>query len=422
MMAAKQDMIGWAMTAGGNSMVPTFGAEPRLGTNPIAFAAPAASEPFFMFDAATTSIAGNKIGLLRRLGRPLEPGWVANDDGSPDMQGGQEPEFSAGSVRMQLPLGSTREMGSHKGYSLGVIVDILCGVMSGAAGFDKADRSRRGHFVAAYNIAGFVPVDEFKKNMENTDINLKLAANQKLPSVDLNARYGLTDRLQLEATVPGVYREDSEILGVGTAGQAEIVTDNLNIGDVEVGAAYQLFTQREWIPGTVLRLRGRFPTGESAFDIDTTTITVNERERTILEETPTGSGFFAVAPGATFIWRSDPVAFFGGGSYTVNLERDQGAFGDIDPGDTAEFFLGMNVALSDRVGLNLSFVDQITGKTVQNGEEQVGSDGNDARISLGGSYGLTPDISILASASVGLTDESPDFVFTVSLPITFSLF
>jgi LDH2 family malate/lactate/ureidoglycolate dehydrogenase len=67
---------------------------------------------------------------------------------------------------MQLPLGSTREMGSHKGYSLGVIVDILCGVLSGAAGFDKADRSRRGHFVAAYNIASFVPIDEFKKNMD----------------------------------------------------------------------------------------------------------------------------------------------------------------------------------------------------------------------------------------------------------------
>ncbi|MBI4306369.1 MAG: Ldh family oxidoreductase [Chloroflexi bacterium] len=166
MMAAKQDMIGWAMTAGGNAMVPTFGAEPRLGTNPIAFSAPASKEPFFLFDAATTTIAGNKIGLLRRLGRPLEPGWVSHPDGTPDMRGGQEPEFAAGSVRYQLPLGSTRELGSHKGFSLAVIVDILCGVLSGAAGFDRADRSRRGHFVAAYRIDAFVPIDEFKKNMD----------------------------------------------------------------------------------------------------------------------------------------------------------------------------------------------------------------------------------------------------------------
>ena len=256
-------------------------------------------------------------------------------------------------------------------------------------------------------VIGLIRVDEIERDVIRPTIN---------------ARYGLTNRLQLETTVPGVYREDSEILGVGTAGQSEIITDNFDIGDVEIGAAYQLLTQREWIPGTVLRLRGRFPTGRSAFDIDTTTVTVNETQRTILEETPTGSGFYAVAPGVTFILRSDPVAFYGGGSYTVNLMRDREEFGEIDPGDTAEFFLGMNVALSDRVGMNLSLVDQITEKTLQNGEEQVGSDSNDARISLGGSYGLTPDVSILASASVGLTDESPDFVFTLSLPINFSLF
>lgn len=166
MMAAKQDMIGWAMTGGGNAMVPTFGAEARLGTNPIAFAAPASKEPFFLFDAAMTTIAGNKIGLLRRLGRPLEPGWVSLADGTPDMTGGQQPEFEAGSVRMQLPLGSTRELGSHKGYALASIVDILCGVLSGAAGFDTLDRSRRGHFVAAYRIDAFIPAEQFKQTMD----------------------------------------------------------------------------------------------------------------------------------------------------------------------------------------------------------------------------------------------------------------
>ena len=68
MMAAEQDMIGWCMTAGGKAMVPTYGAEPQLGTNPIAFAAPGKNEPAFMFDAAMTAIAGNKIGLANRLG------------------------------------------------------------------------------------------------------------------------------------------------------------------------------------------------------------------------------------------------------------------------------------------------------------------------------------------------------------------
>ncbi len=166
MMAAEQDMIGWCMTAGGNSMIPTFGAEPKLGTNPIAFAAPADKEPAFMFDAAMTSIAGNKIGLASRLDRPLGAGWVANEDGSPNMDGGAAANFAANSLRMQLPVGSTRELGSHKGYSLGVMVDILCGQLSFAPGFATQALKRRAHFVAAYSIDAFGDVAEFKSNMD----------------------------------------------------------------------------------------------------------------------------------------------------------------------------------------------------------------------------------------------------------------
>jgi LDH2 family malate/lactate/ureidoglycolate dehydrogenase len=179
MRAVEHDMIGWCMTAGGKSMVPTFGAEPQLGTNPIAFAAPASNEPPFMFDAAMTSIAGNKIGLANRMGKDMSPGWVANDDGSPDMDGGSPANFVASGVRMQLPVGSTRELGSHKGYSLGVMVDILCGQLSFAPGFGTLSQTRRAHFVAAYSVDAFGDADEFKANMDGM---LKgLAATKPMP-------------------------------------------------------------------------------------------------------------------------------------------------------------------------------------------------------------------------------------------------
>ena len=117
-------------------MVPTFGAEPRIGTNPIAVAAPARHEPMFLFDAAMTAIAGNKVGLAVRLGQPMQAGWVANEDGTPDMEGGQfVKQFAAQTMRMQLPVGGTREMGSHKGYGLSTVVEILCGQLSFAPGF-----------------------------------------------------------------------------------------------------------------------------------------------------------------------------------------------------------------------------------------------------------------------------------------------
>ncbi len=191
MMAADQDMIGWCMTAGGKAMVPTFGAEAQLGTNPIAFAAPGNNEPTFMFDAAMTSIAGNKIGLANRMGKGMSPGWVADDDGTPDMTGGAVADFAANSMRMQLPLGSTRELGSHKGYGLGVIVDILCGQLSFAPGFGTLSRTRRAHFVAAYSVDAFGDVDEFKANMDGMVSGL--AATKPMPGEERVLYAGLPE-------------------------------------------------------------------------------------------------------------------------------------------------------------------------------------------------------------------------------------
>lgn len=147
-------------------MIPTFGAVAQLGTNPIAFAAPSDKEPTFIFDAAMTSIAGNKIKLANRLGRQMGAGWVANEDGSPNMDGGAASEFDANSARTQLPLGSTRDLGSHKGYGLGVMVDILCGHLSFAPGFGSLALKRRAHFVAAYSVDAFGDVNEFKATMD----------------------------------------------------------------------------------------------------------------------------------------------------------------------------------------------------------------------------------------------------------------
>ena len=204
-MAADEDMIGWCMTAGGRSMVPTFGAEPRIGTNPIAVAAPARNEPMFLFDAAMTAIAGNKVGLAVRLNQPMQAGWVAHPDGTPDMEGGQEVrEFAAQTLRMQLPVGGTRELGSHKGYGLSAVVEILSGHLSFAPGFADLQLRRRGHFVAAYSIDAFGPVDEFKDSMDGM---LKLLRETKpMPGHDRVLYAGMpeeeTEAERLEQGIP----------------------------------------------------------------------------------------------------------------------------------------------------------------------------------------------------------------------------
>ncbi len=161
MMALEHDMIGVCMTSCPPVMVPTFGAEPRLGTNPIAVAAPAKNEPPFVFDAATSSVAVNKIRIARRLGAKMEPGWLADQDGNPVMV-----ESDAPDDYYLLPLGATREMGSHKGYGFSCIVDIMAGVLTGVGYGAVPGRPNFGHYVAAYSIDAFTDVDSFKEMMD----------------------------------------------------------------------------------------------------------------------------------------------------------------------------------------------------------------------------------------------------------------
>jgi LDH2 family malate/lactate/ureidoglycolate dehydrogenase len=161
MRALEHDMIGVCMTSCPPSMLPTFGAEPRLGTNPIAVAVPAGSEPPFVYDAATSSVAVNKIRIAARLGVDIPGGWLADEQGNPIMEDGPAPE----TITM-LPLGSNRELGSHKGYGLACVVDILAGVLTGFGWGVAPGRPNFGHYVAAYSIEAFTDVGKFKDDMD----------------------------------------------------------------------------------------------------------------------------------------------------------------------------------------------------------------------------------------------------------------
>ena len=167
-MAAEADMIGVCMTAGGANVLPTFGAEARLGANPISMAAPAGEEAPVLFDAATSAIAGNKIRLAARVGVNLLPGWVADNDGTPVME---EAAYGGSERPLQLPLGGTRDMGSHKGYGFAMMAEVLCTMLAGGLPAMLQDDPTRyvfRNFFAAYNISAFIDVDEFKDHMDQT--------------------------------------------------------------------------------------------------------------------------------------------------------------------------------------------------------------------------------------------------------------
>jgi LDH2 family malate/lactate/ureidoglycolate dehydrogenase len=173
MQAAQQDMVGVCFTGAGLSVVPTFASKPLLGTNPIAIAAPARREAPLLFDAATSAIAGNKIRLAIRLGSPLLPSWVTDRDGVPIME--EKPVFDRNEY-YQAPLGGTREQGSHKGYGLALMAEVLATVLSGALPtMLMPDGRSKSHF-AAYDIQAFTDPVQFKDTMDRMLETLRTAA------------------------------------------------------------------------------------------------------------------------------------------------------------------------------------------------------------------------------------------------------
>ena len=162
--ALSHDMIGVCMvSAGGGIMVPTFGSEPAFGTHPIAWAAPTDEMPPFVFDVATTQVAANKLGLTRRNGSKLEPGWICGLDGKPIMEAVDTP--SPGHFHM-LPLGGTRENGSHKGYGFALIADIMSGILSSNGPGLFAGGVETSQFVMAFKIDAFLDVVDFKRDLD----------------------------------------------------------------------------------------------------------------------------------------------------------------------------------------------------------------------------------------------------------------
>ncbi len=169
LMAAEEGMMGLVVTNARPSIVPTFGAEPMLGTNPIAFAAPSDLDYPFWFDAATSISQRGKIEVADREEKPVPEGWVVDGEGQPLTNPGQILEALGKAEAGLLPLGGAGELlGGHKGYSLATIVEILsaslCGgvFMKDLLGF-APDGSRRpymlGHFFLAIDIEHFLPLE-----------------------------------------------------------------------------------------------------------------------------------------------------------------------------------------------------------------------------------------------------------------------
>ncbi|MHA1576297.1 MAG: Ldh family oxidoreductase, partial [Candidatus Thorarchaeota archaeon] len=184
MMALEHDLIGISMTNSEPLVVPTFSKNAMIGTNPIAFAAPTENEKPWVMDLATSVVPSGKLEVHDRLGRKIPAGWATDETGKSTDNPAQVLTnlyrgLGEGGI---FPLGGEGELhGGHKGYGLATMVEIFCGVLSGANIFrdvsfskdGKANHPRVGHFFMALDPSYFIDMDSFKIRMDDMIHRLK---------------------------------------------------------------------------------------------------------------------------------------------------------------------------------------------------------------------------------------------------------
>jgi LDH2 family malate/lactate/ureidoglycolate dehydrogenase len=156
------------MSNAGPNMAPWGGLKKKIGTNPWSIAVPGGQHGPVVMDMANSGVARGKIYLANKRRETIPDHWAVDAKGRPTT------DPKAALEGFILP------MAGHKGYVMGVMVDILSGVLSGSrfldgvhGPYDPVNPSGAGHFMVALNVEAFQPMDDFNTRMDEYIRSLK---------------------------------------------------------------------------------------------------------------------------------------------------------------------------------------------------------------------------------------------------------
>lgn len=252
----------------------------------------------------------------------------------------------------------------------------------------------------------------------------------------LTTRYGLSNRFELEAKLPYVYRSDATIsreVIVGSASERAFNSSGRDFGDLELAARYQLNDGGANKPYLIGSMRFKARTGKDPFEVVTDCVTrcVGNTTGTGLPlDLPTGSGFYSLQPGLTWLFPSDPAVFFGGISYTHNFKRsnisrqvlggEREFIGTVEPGGIFGINFGMGLALNDKSTFSMGVDLNSVGRTRQNGTPVAASVRTQlASLLLGYSYRYSDKTTFSVTVGAGLTRDTPDLTVSLRIPMSF---
>lgn len=256
-------------------------------------------------------------------------------------------------------------------------------------------------------------------------------------TLDLTGRYNFDNRWQFDVNVPVVYRESTYQSGganggSGTATSEASVTRDPTIGDINFGIAYKFLDETANLPDAVVSVRVKAPTGEDPFGIKLVQ-SPNNTNLFVPESLPTGNGVWSITPGISLVKTFDPAVLFGSLSYTHNLEDsfsdisstvNQKVPGKVQLGDSFQIGVGVAFALNEKMSMSFSVSDLVQRKSrlKPNGgdwQSVVSSDANAGYFNVGMTIAATDNLTIVPNLSIGMTDDAPDFTFSLKFPYYF---
>ena len=247
-------------------------------------------------------------------------------------------------------------------------------------------------------------------------------------------RYGVTDRMEVNVRVPWLSQSDT-IQTAPADTNAQPITigpTGSGLGDIEFGTSYQINDGLNDWPVFIANLRVKSDSGRSPFDVPI--YTINDPQggftRGLPKELPTGTGFWAIDPGLTVAWASDPAVFFGSLRYIWNIARDvdiQDSAGgaptrtNLDPGDGVGINFGVGFSLNEKSSISISYEHVRISASRSDGRKITGSDYDTGTFNFGLSYRVSDRMSVNLGVGIGVTDQTPDTRVILRVPIRFSL-
>lgn len=245
----------------------------------------------------------------------------------------------------------------------------------------------------------------------------------------LSFRYGLTNRLELNAKLPYVYSYQNTIgrpLDTGATSDQVFSNSGRGMGDIQLGVRYQFNQGGPHMPYLIGSLTASLPTGKGPFDVPYSASSTAPGGFPMQEQQPTGSGFYAYDLGLLAIYPSDPVVFFGGLDYTWrpsrNVDKTIGALqiGEVKPGDSIKLNFGMGMSLNEKSSLSLGYQHTYVMPTKYDGNSAADSSSVQVgQLLIGYGYQITPSTNINLTLGVGVTKYAPDAELLLRVPITF---